>query len=187
MLPGTEESDCPHNLPHPSLFCCINPCSLAKGRVVEKGTEVPAKSDGLWTLEQMGLKVLHNPQSWPFHKVLHLPLSSRGTHQGLKSLSRPPGPVRKDLIGVKANTLFFHLPLQVFGVCESVRNQSDLSLEGMGSAERSNSPQPQHPEETGKWAGSPRGHKWLLAPLLQRNWLALKGSPVYFTLFLLDV
>lgn len=56
--------DCPHKLPHPSLFCCVNPCSLAKARVMETGREVPAQSDGLWTLEQAGFKVLHSPQSW---------------------------------------------------------------------------------------------------------------------------
>lgn len=105
----------------------------------------------------------------PFHKVLHPSLVILGTHQGLKSLRRPSGPVRKDFRGVKANAQSFHLPLQGFGVHESVMNQSDFSFEGMGSAERNNSPQPRHPEETGKWAGNPRGHKWLLVPLLQRN------------------
>jgi len=67
----------------------------------------------------------------PFHEVLHPSLVILGTHQGLKSLSRPSGPVRKDFRGVKANARSFHLPLQGFGVCESVMNQSDFSFEGM--------------------------------------------------------
>lgn len=47
---------------------------------------------------------------------------------------------QKRLSGVKAIALSFHLPLQVSGVCQSIMNESDFSLAGIGSAERKKQP-----------------------------------------------
>lgn len=140
--------------------------------------------------EQALVKVFRSPQSCslPGGASLFPSLSSWSTHQGLKFLDRTErasglqGQSEKTEEGSRLRPRSSSCtPLEVFGICESGRNEwmkVTFLLGGEGKEEKD----PSVSAPWGNRAGRPRGLRWPLVPLLQRNWLAPKGSPVYFIL-----